>query len=327
MSVLADRLMQVLAAVLPGDGPKALHEPEFAGNEWAYTKECIDSGWVSSAGKFVEEFEARLAEFTGARSAVAVVNGTAALHICLLLAGAGPGDEVLAPALTFVATANAVSYCGAVPHFVDSDPKTLGIDPCRLGDYLRAIAERARRPPRESADRPPHPRSAADARLRPSRRHGAAAGPWRRVRPLGDRGRRRGARQPLQGTADRKLGPSRCIQLQRQQDRHDRRRRRHHHRRCRAGAGGEASHDDRQAAACLGFRPRQVGYNYRMPNLNAALGCAQLEQLAGFPRGKARLAERYRRALAEPAWSVLRRRAVAVARSNYWLNGRAGRGP
>ena len=136
MSVLADRLMQVLAAVLPGDGPKALHEPEFAGNEWAYTKECIDSGWVSSAGKFVEEFEARLAQYTGARSAVAVVNGTAALQIAIGLAGARRDEEVLIPALTFVATANAVAHCGALPHFLDSEPSTLGLDPAALHEHL-----------------------------------------------------------------------------------------------------------------------------------------------------------------------------------------------
>jgi hypothetical protein len=111
-----------------GSGPVALHEPRFAGNEWAYLKECLDSTFVSSVGKFVDRFEADLAAFTGARHAVAVVNGTAALHIALTLAGVEAGDEVLIPALTFVATANAVAYCGATCHFVDSEERTLGLD-------------------------------------------------------------------------------------------------------------------------------------------------------------------------------------------------------
>ena len=92
--------------------PIALHEPCFSGNEWAYVKDCLDTGWVSSVGKYVEKFEAMLAEFTGVKRAVAVVNGTAALHICLKLVGIKRGDEVLVPALTFAATANAVAYCG-----------------------------------------------------------------------------------------------------------------------------------------------------------------------------------------------------------------------
>ena len=100
-----------------GPGAVALHEPRFAGNEWAYVKECLDTTFVSSVGKFVDRFEADLAAYTGARHAVAVVNGTAALHVALQLAGVQRDDEVLVPALTFVATANAVVYCGASPSF------------------------------------------------------------------------------------------------------------------------------------------------------------------------------------------------------------------
>ncbi|MHB1407751.1 MAG: DegT/DnrJ/EryC1/StrS family aminotransferase, partial [Desulfitobacteriaceae bacterium] len=88
-----------------------LHEPVFAGNEWDYVKECLDTGWVSSVGKFVDRFEHMLEDYTGVKKAVAVVNGTAALHIALKLAGVKRDDEVFVPALTFVATANAVTYC------------------------------------------------------------------------------------------------------------------------------------------------------------------------------------------------------------------------
>ena len=117
-------------------GPVALHEPEFHGREREYLMECIDTGWVSSAGKFVDRFEALLVEATGARHAIATVNGTAALQVCLRLAGVVPGDEVLVPSLTFIATANAVSYAGGTPHFVDSEERTLGVDAAKLDAWL-----------------------------------------------------------------------------------------------------------------------------------------------------------------------------------------------
>ena len=133
----------VLTAIrsVTGQGQVVLHEPGFHGNEWAYVKECLDSTFVSSVGKFVDRFELDLARFTGARYAVAVVNGTAALHIALKLAGVQDGDEVLLPALTFVATANAVVYCNATPHFVDSEEATLGVDATKLREYLYVNTE------------------------------------------------------------------------------------------------------------------------------------------------------------------------------------------
>src|SRR4051812_38972812 len=94
-------ILQALKRVIPvGEKPLALHEPSFEGNEWAFVKECLDTGWVSSVGKFVDRFEADLARITGAKRAVAVVNGTAALHMCLKLAGVEAGDEVLIPTFT-----------------------------------------------------------------------------------------------------------------------------------------------------------------------------------------------------------------------------------
>lgn len=133
----------VVAAIrsVVGAGSVVLHEPSFTGNEWLYLKECLDSTFVSSVGKFVDRFEVELAAFTGARHAVAVVNGTAGLHIALKLAGVKADDEVLIPALTFVATANAVTYCGATPHFVDSDESTMGVDAAKLRDYLASYTD------------------------------------------------------------------------------------------------------------------------------------------------------------------------------------------
>ncbi|NTV91537.1 MAG: aminotransferase class I/II-fold pyridoxal phosphate-dependent enzyme, partial [Clostridiales bacterium] len=135
-------IIQTIQSVLPREQKSiALHEPLFKGNEWDYVKKCLDSGWVSSAGKHVDYFEKQLAEYTGIKHVIAVVNGTAALDICLQLAGVTTGDEVLVPALTFVATANAVSHSGAIPHFVDSEERTLGLDPFKLSDYLHEISE------------------------------------------------------------------------------------------------------------------------------------------------------------------------------------------
>src|SRR5689334_11187862 len=105
-----------------------LSQPEVSGNEWRYIKDCLDSGWVSSTGAYTDRFEKSVTRYVGSRYAVAVVNGTAALHLSLIALGVGPGDEVLAPALTFVASVNAIRYCGADPVFVDCDSSTLGAD-------------------------------------------------------------------------------------------------------------------------------------------------------------------------------------------------------
>ncbi len=139
-SGLVERIVTAIRATV-GAHPVALHEPYFGGNEWIYLKECLDSTFVSSVGAFVDRFEADIAAYTGSKYAVAVANGTAALHIALQLAGVRAGDEVLVPALTFVATSNAVAYCGAVPHYVDSEERTLGVDTTALREYLAGITE------------------------------------------------------------------------------------------------------------------------------------------------------------------------------------------
>ncbi|MBF0330170.1 MAG: LegC family aminotransferase [Nitrospirae bacterium] len=113
-----------------------LSEPEISGNEWKYVKDCLDSGWVSSVGEYVGRFERMVADYTGSRFAVATVNGTAALHVSLIACGVLPGDEVIVPTLTFIAPANAVRYCGAYPVFMDCDPDTLCIDAEKTAHFL-----------------------------------------------------------------------------------------------------------------------------------------------------------------------------------------------
>lgn len=117
-----------------------LHEPRFNGNEKKYLIECIDSTFVSSVGKFVTRFEEMIAEFTGAKHAIAAVNGTAALHISLILCDVKPEDEVITQALTFIATANAIAYTGAKPVFIDVDRDTMGLSPTALEKFLNENA-------------------------------------------------------------------------------------------------------------------------------------------------------------------------------------------
>lgn len=113
-----------------------LHAPVFAGNEMKYLNECIDTTFVSSVGKFVDEFEIKMAEYTGAKKAVACVNGTNALHLALMLVGVEKDTEVITQPLTFIATANAISYCGAQPVFLDVDMDTMGLSPTALRSWL-----------------------------------------------------------------------------------------------------------------------------------------------------------------------------------------------
>ena len=114
-----------------------LHEPKFCGNENKYVKECIDSSFVSSIGKYVDVFEEKIAKYTGAKFAVATSNGTSALHVSLLLANVNQNDEVITQSLTFIATCNAISYCGGHPIFIDVDKDTMGLSPAALKVFLK----------------------------------------------------------------------------------------------------------------------------------------------------------------------------------------------
>src|SRR5919112_556554 len=139
--------------------------PVLAGREREYVADCMESGWISSAGKYVELFEAEFAKFCGVRHAVSCCNGTAALHLSLAALGVGPGDEVIVPTLTFVATANAVTYCGARPVFADSEAETWNLDPAHEGHRRRSPLREPRRDGRAA-------RVSTPARPVPTRRRG-----------------------------------------------------------------------------------------------------------------------------------------------------------
>ena len=236
--------------------------PFLAGNEKAYVLDCIESSWISSCGKYVERFERTFADYCGVRYAVSCSSGTAALHVALLALGVGPGDEVIVPTLTFVATANAVTYCGARPRFVDIDPETWTLDP--------GLVE-AKITPRTKAILPVHLYGHVanmDAITVVARRHklfvledaAEAHGAKFHGRPIGS----------LSDVAAFSFYGNKIIT---------------------SGEGGMVVTDSeplaRHAAQLRGqgvdSKKRYwfpiIGYNYRMPNLTAAVGLAQLERI------------------------------------------------
>lgn len=301
-----------------GPGPVVLHEPCFVGNEWNYVKECLDSTFVSSVGKFVDRFESDLAAYTGAKYAVAVGNGTAALHVALQLAGVKSDDEVLIPALTFIATANAVTYCGATPHFVDSEERTLGLDPRALREYLKSHTEmrqgvcvnrqtgkaiRAVVPMHTFG----HPvdlegcLAVADdfnlvlvedaAESLGSTYHGQQTGTFGLLGTLS-----------FNGNKTITTGGGGAILTNN------------------AELARHAKHLTTTAKIPhrWNYEHDEVGYNYRMPNINAALGCAQLEKLPDFIQAQRRLFQRYHEVFAGSQQLCL----VSEPQdsfSNYWL--------
>lgn len=316
-TTLAEQVVAAIRAVV-GVGPVALHEPSFSGNEWLYLKECLDSTFVSSVGKFVDRFEVELAAFTGARHAVAVVNGTAALHIALKLAGVKANDEVLVPALTFVATANAVTYCGATPHFIDSEERTLGVDAAKLREYLvNHTEQRAGQCVNRTTGRviralvPMHTFGhpvdmdsllivAHDFKLALVEDAAESLGSYYHGQHSGTFG--------LMGTLS--FNGNKTITT---------------------GGGGAILTNDAELARhakhltttaklphTWEYRHNEIGYNYRMPNLNAALGCAQLEQLPSILAAKRGLFQRYQAAFA-PVTCVELVAEPEQCRSNYWL--------
>lgn len=318
---LAHSIIESLRSVLPaGETPTALHEPSFGGREWEYVKECIDTGWVSSVGKYVNQFEEQIQKLTGIPYAIATVNGTSSLHLALQLADVEVGDEVLVPALSFVAPANAVSYLKAVPHFVDSDEISLGIDPRKLEIYLKSIAQKkgnqcinriTSRPIRAmiAVHTLGHPcdldllaKLAADydivfiedaAEALGSLYKGVHVGRSGKISALSFNGNK----TVTTGGGGALLT---CDERIAKQLRH-------------LSTTGRVSHPWRVAHDT-------VAYNYRMPNLNAALGCAQLEQLPRFLQKKRNLSERYARAFQNVS-GIKFIREPSYAKSNYWLNG------
>ncbi len=298
--------------------PVPLHSPTFRGNEQRYVADTVASTFVSSVGAFVDRFEQETAAFTGVERAVATVNGTAALHVALRLLGVGPGDLVVTQPLTFVATCNAIAYCGAEPLFIDVDRATLGLSPTALRAWLDEHAEidndgvcRDRSERRTIRACVPmhtfgHPVDidglvavCADWNIPMLEDAAEALGSYYKGRHTGGFGALgtlsyNGNKIITTGGGGMVLA---CAEL-----------------------GARAKHLTTTAKRPHTFEyvHDEVGYNYRMPNINAALGCAQLEQIEKFLAAKRALAGRYAAMLdGGELWFVTE---PADCRSNYWLN-------
>ncbi|URN96103.1 MAG: LegC family aminotransferase [Candidatus Pristimantibacillus lignocellulolyticus] len=295
-----------------------LHEPTFQGEELAYVSDCIKTGWVSSVGQYVNQFEEKLAEYTGVNYAISVVNGTAALQVALKVAGVQANDEVFMPSLTFIATANAASYLGAVPHFVDVSEVTLGLDPAKLEQYIEDVAKvkngvlinketgrviRAVVPMHTFG----HPVE-VDKLIEVCNKYhlvlvedaAESLGSYYKDQHTGSFGR----------VSAVSFNGNKIITT---------------------GGGGAILTNDVEIAKYAKhitttakvphrweYMHDEIGYNYRMPNLNAALGCAQLERISSFIEQKRLLTVMYDNLLSEIDEIRLFKEPINCS-SNYWL--------
>lgn len=295
-----------------------LHEPIFDGNEKKYLSDCIDSTFVSSVGKFVDEFESEISKFTGSPYAVACVNGTAALHVALTLFGVEENDEVITQPLTFIATANAIRYCGAKPIFVDISNENLGLCPNKLKSYLALNTEwdglnviNKKTGAKIKAVVPMHTFGLAcdieeikeicsAYNLTLIEDAAEALGSYYKEKHLGT------------------FGDAGIISF-------------NGNKTITTGGGGAILFKDKNLAdSCrhlitqakiphkYEYEHDRVGFNYRMPNLNAALGLAQLENIESILKSKRLLANAYKNFLKDSNVKFVVEKKNS--KSNYWFS-------
>lgn len=315
-----DDVINLVRNLYPGDRPVLLHEPVFRGREKEYLLDCIDSTFVSSVGPYVDRFGQELADYVGAKHAIPVVNGTAGLHVALKLAGVEQGDEVVVQPLSFVATANVISYCGAEPCFVDVDPDSMSLSPealrvflekeTKLGDHGYPVHYLTGRPIRACV---PMHTFGHPGRVEAVREVCDAYG----ISLVED------AAESLGSFVDKRhtglFGQLGVFSF-------------NGNKTITSGGGGAIVTDDDSIAARAKhltttakvphrweFDHDEVGFNYRMPNVNAALACAQLEQLEGFLAEKREVARIYK-AFFDELPDVDFMPEMEGTRSNYWLN-------
>jgi len=295
-----------------------LHEPRFIGNEKKYLNECIDSTFVSSVGAYVDRFEKEFALHVGSKYAIATVNGTAALHVSLVLMDVGKNDEVITQPLTFIATCNAITYCGAKPVFIDVDKETLGLSPDALQKFLNENAEikenrcinkttgkviRACVPMHTFG----HPCKIDEIK--------AICDIWH-IALIEDAAESLGSYYKSKHTGT--FGKVGAFSF-------------NGNKIITSGGGGVIVTDDEALAKRAKhitttakvphkweFVHDEVGFNYRLPNLNAALLVAQLEQVNGFLENKRGLAKIYEDFFT--SIDVMFIKESKDATSNYWLN-------
>lgn len=295
-----------------------LHEPRFIGNEKKYLNECIDSTFVSSVGKFVDTFEEMVAEYTGAKYAIATSNGTSALHISLLLSGVLPEDEVITQPLTFIATCNAIDYCNAKPIFIDVDKDTMGLSPKALETFLKTHTTqknnecinnttgkviRACVPMHTfghacKIDKIAHICDTYNIALVEDAAE--SLGSYYKNKHTGTFGKL--AAISFNGNKIITSGGGGCIITD---DEDLAKKAKHITTTAKVPHKWEYSHD-------------MIGYNYRMPNLNAALLVAQLENLDMYLKNKQELANTYKIFFENQKINFMVE--TEHSRSNYWLN-------
>ena len=295
-----------------------LHAPQFRGNEKKNLNECIDSTFVSSVGKFVDEFEEKIAEYTGSKYAIATSNGTSALHIALLLANVEKNDEVITQPLTFVATCNAINYCGAKPVFVDVDQDTMGLSPFELQNFLEANT---------TINNGQCINNSTGEVIKACVPMHTYGNPCRideikdicnqyNIFLIEDAAESLGSLYKNKHTGT--FGEMGVISF-------------NGNKIITAGGGGCIITDNEELAKKAKhltttakiphkweFTHDQIGYNYRMPNLNAALIVAQLEQLDTFLKNKRVVSEKYKEYFEDNEIEFVSE--LKESKSNYWLN-------
>ena len=297
-----------------------LHEPRFAGNEKKYLNDCIDSTFVSSVGKYVDLFEQMTAEFTGAKYAIAAVNGTNALHIALMLSGVEQGHEVITQALTFIATANAISYCGAKPIFIDVDKETLGLSPEKLEEFLNEktfFDKSLKKQINKTTNRPisaclpmhtfGHP-AKIDKIVEICKKYN--------IPVIEDAAESLGSYYKNKHTGT--FGKFGILSF-------------NGNKTITTGGGGMILTNDETQAKLAKHLTTQakiphrweyahdyVGYNYRLTNLQAALGVAQMENLPKFIKSKRKLAKEYKEFFSSLNINFIDE--PQNSKSNFWLN-------
>lgn len=295
----------------------ALCAPEIRGNEWNYVKDCLDSGWVSSVGGYVDRFEDEMAAYVGTKYGVSTVNGTSALHVALLVAGVGPEDEVLMPTMTFIAPANAVRYARAWPVFVDVEPDYWQMDINCLDHFLHnkcdwgnGVLRNRTSGRRVKAILPVHILG-----------HPVDMDPLVALAAEFDLAVIEDATESLgatyKGRCTGSLGHIACFSF-------------NGNKIITTGGGGmittdnaswakRAKHLTTQAKSDpLEYQHDEIGYNYRLTNIQAAMGCAQMENLPAYVKAKRELAERYSAALSGVP-GLFPMRAAAWADPTFWM--------
>jgi perosamine synthetase len=314
-----EKIVAFIKGQFPGKDSIPLHVPYFGGNEKKYLLDAIDSTFVSSAGAYIDKFEDLICQITGARHAVAIVNGTNAIHLAMIVCGTKQNDEVVTQALTYVATCNAISYVDAKPVFIDVDKDTMGMSPSALSNFLEKNAEKRgdgftynKNTGRRISTCLPMHTFGIPLRID---KIAAICASWNIVL-VEDSAESLGS--TFNGKHTGTIGKAGAFSL-------------NGNKTVTCGGGGalitndselakKAKHLSNQAKAAhqWEFYHDETGYNYRMPNLNAALACAQLEQLFVFLENKRELAHQYQAFFAEIG--VPFQREMPGSQANYWLN-------